>query len=147
MRRMRWIRWFVAGALAVPLFHQMLLALMNSAGWISRQPFAMEATRPFGVPQVVSLTFWGGVWGVILGLVIARRAGAACWLIALAFGAVAPTLVAAFAVPPLKGRPIVTDMTFFLGGLMLNGAWGLGTAALYRLFAGTPAAARSTRKR
>lgn len=119
----------------MPLFHQMMLAVLNSAGWISRQPFAMQATKPFGVPQVVSLAFWGGVWGLILGLVLARKTGAAYWAIAIVFGAIAPTLVAAFVVPPLKGQPILASGKFFLGGLMLNGAWGLGTAALQLLFA------------
>ena len=131
---MKWLRWFVAGFLAVPLFHQVGLLLLNVAGVVDRAPFAMTATKPFGVPQIVSLSFWGGVWGVILGLVLLRRsAGTAFWITALIFGAIAPTLVAIFVVPPLKGLPGGFDPKMFVGGMLLNGAWGIGTAALYRL--------------
>jgi hypothetical protein len=134
MTPMKWLRWFIAGALAVPLFHQVLLAILNAAGWVARQPYAMTATKPFGVPQVISLAFWGGVWGLLLGIVLIRtRSSAAYWLVALIFGAVAPTLVAMFVVAPLKGRPIGGDAKTFAIGLLVNAAWGVGTAVLYRL--------------
>src|ERR671913_491417 len=92
---MRGLKWFVAGALAVPLAHQVMLAILNAAGMISRAPYSMEATKPFGVPSLVSLSFWGGVWGVILLLVIGRLRGPAFWIVAIVFGALAPTLAAA----------------------------------------------------
>lgn len=138
MMAMKWLRWFIAGALAVPLFHQVLLAILNAAGWVARQPYAMTATKPFGVPQVISLAFWGGVWGVLLGLVLMRvrmsiANRSAYWLVALVFGAIAPTLVAMFVVAPLKGRPPGGDAKTFAIGLLVNAAWGVGTAALYRL--------------
>jgi hypothetical protein len=134
MMPMKWLRWFIAGALAVPLFHQVLLAVLNATGWVARQPYAMTATKPFGVPQVISLAFWGGVWGLLLGLVLIRtRMSAAYWLVALVFGAIAPTLVAMFVVAPLKGRPMGGDAKTFAIGLLVNAAWGVGTAALYRL--------------
>jgi hypothetical protein len=131
---MKWLRWFIAGALAVPLFHQVFLAVLNAIGWVARQPYAMTATKPFGVPQVISLAFWGGVWGLLLGLVLTRvRSSAVYWLVALVFGAIAPTLVAMFVVAPLKGRPPGGDAKTFAIGLLVNAAWGVGTAALYRL--------------
>jgi hypothetical protein len=134
MIAMKWLQWFIAGALAVPLFHQVLLALLNAAGWVARQPYAMTATKPFGVPQVISLAFWGGVWGVLLGLVLTRvRSSAAYWLVAFVFGAIAPTLVAMFVVAPLKGRPPGGDAKTFAIGLLVNAAWGIGTAAMNRL--------------
>lgn len=132
---MTYARWFVAGALAVPLFHQLVLALLNAAGWIARKPFAMAPTEPFGIPQVVSLSFWGGVWGVILALVLRRiRSPRAFWLAALVFGAVAPTLVAGLVVAPLKGQPAGGDAKMIVTGLLVNAAWGLGTALIARLF-------------
>jgi hypothetical protein len=130
---MKWLRWFVAGALAVPLFHQVVLAALNAAGWIARAPFAMTPTKPFGVPQVVSLAFWGGVWGILLGLILARRVATSYWLLALILGAILPTLVAAFVVAPLKGLPSGGNVKLLVVGLLVNGAWGLGTAAIYRL--------------
>lgn len=130
---MRSLKWFIAGALAVPLFHQLVLAILNATGFAARAAYAMDPTKPFGVPQVVSLSFWGGVWGIILMLVIGRWAGTRFWLVAVLFGAIAPTLVAAFVVAPLKGQPFGGSARMAITGLLVNAAWGVGTAALARL--------------
>lgn len=53
---------FVAGLLATVIFHQLALALLWIIGVAPSGPFPMAATRPFGVPAVFSLAFWGGVW-------------------------------------------------------------------------------------
>ena len=136
---MRHLRWFIAGTLAVPLFHQVMLAILNATGVVPRAPFAMAPTKPFGVPQVVSLSFWGGVWGVILGLILARIASRRTyWLVALLFGAIAPTLVAMFVAAPLKGQPAGGDLRMFGIGMLVNGAWGLGTALLASIGARRP---------
>jgi hypothetical protein len=135
----RWLRWFIAGSLAVPFFHQTMLALLKLIGLTERGAFSFAATRPFDVPQVISLSFWGGVWGLILGLVLERVGSRrAFWTIALIFGAVAPTLVAAFVVPPLKGQPIGGGLRLAVVGLLINAAWGVGTAALYRITKARP---------
>ena len=119
----------------MPLFHQIVLALFYALRWIPRVPFSFEATKPFGVPQLISLSFWGGLWGILLGLILNRvRSERAFWAIALVFGAIAPTLVAGFVVAPLKGLPAGGSGKLAVIGLSVNAAWGLGTAALYRLF-------------
>lgn len=133
---MRWFRWFVAGALAVPLCHQIALMALNAIGFIDRAPFSMEATKPFGIPSVISLSFWGGVWGILLALAVGRMRGARFWIVALVFGAVAPTLVAGLIVAPLKGMAIGGNPKLLVTGLVVNAAWGLGTAALARLMGG-----------
>ena len=128
---------FVAGFLATFIFHQGSLALMHLAGLTERTPFMMTATKPFGVPQVFSLAFWGGVWGIVLWAFLARSRHAGGYLLrALVFGAIAPTLVAFFVVAPLKELPIAGggDPKIIVGALILNGLWGLGTALLLRLF-------------
>ncbi|HET7711471.1 MAG TPA: hypothetical protein VFL80_06040 [Thermoanaerobaculia bacterium] len=131
---MKWLRWFIAGALAVPLCHQVMLAILNAIGWIDRAPFSMAPTKPFGVPQVLSLSFWGGVWGIILGAVLLiARGKTAYWTTVLLFGSIAPTLVAGLVVAPLKGQPVVMDPKMFITGLLVNAAWALGTAAIYHL--------------
>jgi hypothetical protein len=127
----RHLRWFIAGALAVPLFHQVMLAILNATGFVARAPFGMAPTKPFGVPQLVSLSFWGGVWGILLGLILERiRSRRTYWLTALVFGAVAPTLVAGLVVAPLKGQPAGGDAKMLVTGLLVNAAWGVGTALL-----------------
>jgi hypothetical protein len=130
---MRWLKWFVAGALAVPLAHQVALAILHATGFAPRPPYAMTPTKPFGVPAVVSLSFWGGVWGPILGLVLARTRGAAYWIAAIVFGAIAPTLVAIFVVSPMKGQPSGGGAKMLATGLIVNAAWGLAAAAIYRV--------------
>ncbi|HEX2061974.1 MAG TPA: hypothetical protein VHK90_14630 [Thermoanaerobaculia bacterium] len=130
---MRWLKWFIAGALAVPLFHQVALWILNATGVIDRAPFAMAPTEPFGVPTVISLSFWGGVWGVILGALLTRTRASAYWIMAIVVGAVAPTLVAAFVVAPLKGQPMGGNIRMLVMGLTVNAAWGLGTALIAHL--------------
>ncbi|HVG24294.1 MAG TPA: hypothetical protein VND45_09095 [Thermoanaerobaculia bacterium] len=130
---MKWLKWFVAGTLAVPLGHQPALWLLNVIGFIHRPVFSMTPTKPFLVPQVISLSFWGGVWGILLGLVLARARGARFWWIAAIFGAIAPTLVAAVVVAPLKGQATGVNAALLMVGLLINAVWGLVAALLYRV--------------
>ena len=141
---MRSIKWFVAGALAVPLAHQVMLWILNTAGVIDRAPFSMEATKPLGVPAVVSLAFWGGVWGLILLLVVGRLRGAKFWIVAILFGAIAPTLVAGFVVAPLKGQPAGGNAKMAMVGFLVNAAWAVGTVVLARAMEGWRATSRNS---
>ncbi|MEK0085322.1 hypothetical protein [Benzoatithermus flavus] len=128
-------RGFLAGFLAVPLFHQTALLLLRLAGIApGATPWDPAPVPPFGVPAVISAAFWGGLWGILLALLAPRfgeKAGA-WWLGALLFGAVAPTLVAWFVVLPLKGRPPGGGFAWpgIVVGPIVNGAWGLGAACL-----------------
>jgi hypothetical protein len=116
---------FVAGFLSTLLFHQGLLALFFIAGLVPAAPYSMAPTEPLGVPQVFSLAFWGGVWGILLWLAIRNRRGLKYWALAVVLGAIGPTAVAMGIVFPLKGIPV--DGMTVVGGLILNGFWGLGT--------------------
>ena len=128
------VKAFLAGFLATIFFHQPVLFLLKLAGLTTRAPYAMQAVPPFGVPSVISLAFWGGVWGILLWLVIRRRSQSSYWTIALLFGAIAPTLVAGFVVAPLKHVPTPRGWQMVVLGLAVNAAWGLGTALFLRLF-------------
>lgn len=126
---------FVAGFVSTLVFHQGMLALFYLGGLFPRAPFNMTAVPPLGVPAVVSLAFWGGLWGIALWWLIRNSVGAKHWLLALAIGAIGPTVVALFVVMPLKGMPMAGgwDPKLIVGALILNGAWGLGVALLMRL--------------
>lgn len=130
---MKWLKWFIAGTLAVPLGHQLALWALNAIHFIDRAPFAMAATKPFGVPSVISLSFWGGVWGILLGLILVRMRGAKYWALAIVIGAIAPTLVAGLVVAPLKGMQVGGNSKLLMTGLIVNAVWGLATAVFYRL--------------
>jgi hypothetical protein len=133
---MVWFKAFLAGFLSTLIFHQGLLAILHAAGASPRAPYALDPVPPLGVPAVLSLAFWGGVWGILLWLVIAGAHGPRYWLVALLFGAVAPSAVALLVVLPLKGQPAGGGWkpAIIVGALLLNGAWGLGVAAFMRLF-------------
>ena len=127
-----WSLAFVAGFIATLVFHQGLLQILHLAGMVPAAAWNMDPTPPLGVPKVLSLAFWGGLWGIVLWALIARRGGAAHWLLALALGALLPSLVAWFVVFPIKGIALTSTLIF--GALLLNGAWGLGVALCMRLF-------------
>ena len=127
---------FVAGFLATLIFHQPVLAALHAAGIAPKPAYNMAPVPPFSVPSVISLAFRGGVWGIIMIPIIARIGNeAAYWIAAILFGAILPTLVAAFVVAPLKHQPMPHTPAMAVIGLSVNAAWGLGTALLYRLFA------------
>lgn len=132
----RFLLAFVAGFFAVLLFHQGMLALLHAVNFTPRAPFPTTPTPPLGVPQIWSLAFWGGVWGIVFAAIVSRfRQDTRYWITALIFGAIAPTLVAWFVVAPLKNQPIAGGFqpATMLTGLLVNGAWGIGTALLLAL--------------
>jgi len=112
----------ISGAVSVLAFHQGLAALLHAWGIYPNPAFVLKPTKPFGVPVLWSLVFWGGVWGALLATSLGRLYGAALLLASLVFGAILPTLIAAFVVAPLKHATINLGIA-----LLLNGAWGLGT--------------------
>jgi hypothetical protein len=128
---------FIGGFYAVMVFHQGMLTLLHLSGIAPVSPFPMQPTKPFGVPQVWSLAFWGGIWGILYAAVERRfPGGPAYWLAALMFGAIGPTLVAWFLVFPLKGLPVAAGWkpAGIVTGLVINASWGLGTGLFLRKF-------------
>jgi hypothetical protein len=124
---------FFAGFIAVLLFHQPVLALLNQLGIAKGNVYSLRSTVPLGVPQVISLAFWGGVWGIVFAAIEHRFPRSAMyWVCAFLFGAIFPTLVAWFIVAPMKGLPLAGGWEFnrMLTGFLINGAWGCGTALL-----------------
>jgi hypothetical protein len=126
---------FIAGFASTLVFHQGLLWLLYAGGVLPRAPWNMTPVPPLNAPAVISLAFWGGVWGVGLWALIHASRGGAYWARALVIGALAPSLVAWFVVMPIKGMGFAGgwDPSIIIGALLLNGAWGLGVALLMRV--------------
>ena len=126
---------FLAGFLAVPFFHQPILGVLNALAIVPFAPFNLTPTAPLGVPALLSASFWGGVWAVIMLLVLRwEPSKPQPWFKALLFGGIALTSVALLVVFPLKGMGL--DLAKlpgrFLIGFLLNAAWGVGTLLFVR---------------
>jgi len=130
-----WFRAFIAGFVSTLVFHQGLLQILHLGGQVPRAAWNMTAVPPLGIPSVLSLAFWGGLWGCLLWLLIARSKGARQWLWAVLLGAVLPSAVALFIVFPLKGGAFAGgwDPKLIVGALLLNGIWGFGVLLLMKL--------------
>jgi hypothetical protein len=127
---------FLAGFLAVFVFHQPMLSLLHAIGLTPARAYAMRPTLPLEVPQVISSAFWGGIWGMIFVALCARPGrGPRHYAASVLFGAVVLTCVAWFVVAPLKGQPIAAggQPSRMVIGPLVNGAWGLGLAFLLDL--------------
>ena len=127
---------FAAGFLSTLIFHQGVFALFYLMGAVPRAPYAMDPVPPLGIPSVLSLAFWGGVWGLVVWRLIADSSKGLYWIKAILIGAIGPSAVALLLVFPLKGMPIAGggDPKIIIGALVLNGAWGFGVALLMRWF-------------
>ena len=77
---MKWLLAFVAGFVSTIVFHLGLLQLMHMAGLAPSAAWHMNAVPPLGVPSVVSLAFWGGVWGIALWAVVRNMTGTKRWV-------------------------------------------------------------------
>jgi hypothetical protein len=128
------VRAFIAGFLSTLVFHQGVLTLLWFSGAFPRAPYDVTPAPPLGVPAVLSLAFWGGVWGMLIWPFLCNAAAGAYWMRALLIGAIAPSIVALFIVFPLKGMQVAGgwDPRIIVGAPMLNGAWGLGLALFMR---------------
>jgi hypothetical protein len=128
---------FIAGFLATVIFHQLTLALMWSMDIAPYKPFALTPTRPFGIPAVISLSFWGGVWGIIFAMIEGGfPRGGGYWAETFIFGAIFPSLVALLIVLPLKGQPMGGGwhLPVFVRAFIINGIWGIGTGLFLKGF-------------
>ena len=125
---------FVAGALSVLVFHQGLVFVLNQVGLSSYLSYVWTPTQPFGVPQVLSLAFWGGLWGIAWAALAAKLKGSSRLGFAFLFGAILPSLVAVAVVAPLKGiDSTLMNARILAFALLVNGVWGLGTELFLRL--------------
>jgi hypothetical protein len=137
---------FIAGFLATLIFHQLTLGVLWFLGLAPSGPFSMAATRPFGMPAVISLACWGGVWGILFALIEGRFPRRGYWLTVFLFGAILPSLVALCVVLPLKGKPIGGGWhpALLVTAFLINGAWGIGTGLIFQELSGWLARSRPT---
>ena len=124
---------FLAGALAVAVFHQGMVFVLSQVGLIQSQVYAMRGVPPFGVPTIVNQMFWGGLWGLLFAAIADRLPHGPLLLLGFGFGVLGPALASWFVVAPLKGNPIAAGWVplRMLASILINGCWGIGLALLY----------------
>lgn len=127
---------FIAGFLAVMVFHQGVWAMFAAAGKTPAPAWDMKPVEPLNVPQVVSSSFWGGVWGIVLAALLpwaTVRFG--YWPACIGLGALLTTLIALLVVFPMKGRPFAAgwNPAIWIFALLVNAAWGFGFGLLFPL--------------
>ncbi|TAL86650.1 MAG: hypothetical protein EPN74_04015 [Rhodanobacter sp.] len=133
---MKWLLSFIAGFVSTLVFHQGLLQVLHLIGAFPHRAWNMAPVPPLGVPAVLSLAFWGGLWGILLWALVRKQHGGRRWLWGMIWGALLPSIVALFVVLPLKGMPMAGgfDPKLIFGALLLNGVWGLGVVGLMKLY-------------
>ena len=120
---------FVAGSLSVLIFHQLGFLVANELGFTRVPLYSLRPVPPFGVPTILSLAFWGGLWGIAGSFFVARLPppmnGVLGWLL---FAVVIVTFANWFIVLPIKGAPVGGG--FRLPGVvvapLVYGLWGFG---------------------
>ena len=124
---------FIAGALAVVTFHQVMVFLLSSVGLIQSRVYATQGVPPFGVPTILNQMFWGGLWGLMFTAVDATLPPWPLLLLGFTFGVLGPVLASWFMVAPLKGNPIAAGWVpqRMLASLLINGFWGMGMVLIY----------------
>lgn len=133
---MNHVRAFVAGFLSTLVFHQGVILVFHLLGAFPRAPWNFTPVPPLGIPSVISLSFWAGLWGIALWPLLKNVSGSAYWIRAIVLGALGPTLVAFLVVVPLKGGTVGAgwDPKLWIGGFIVNAAWGYGLALFLRGF-------------
>jgi hypothetical protein len=130
---MRAVLGFIAAAISVLTFHQAMweaLHLLAVPGMTMPSPYPTDAVPPWSVPRILDLCFWGGLYGIVFGLVLPRLT-APLWLCGLGLGIIA-ALVGLLVVPAIKGLPIGAGWMplSWVRSFLINGFWGIGVGII-----------------
>ncbi len=134
---MRALYGFIAAAISVLTFHQGMweaLHVLAVPGLTMPPPYPTDPIPPFAIPRIINLCFWGGLYGIVFGLLLPRFT-APLWLCGLILGIIA-ALVGLLLVPAIKGLPIGAGWVplSWVRSLLINGCWGLGVGLILPLF-------------
>lgn len=128
---------FLAGAISVPIFHQLTVLALHSAGYVPNPPFRMLPVPPLGVPTILNQAFWGGMWGLVFGAIMAARPSLSALLVGLAVGILGAALANLTWLPLLRGQPMpITDLNRWWRPALINGSWGLGMGIIFAALRG-----------
>lgn len=128
---------FLAGFIAVMVFHQGVWAMFAAAGKTPGPAWSMTPQGPFNIPSVINAALWGGLWGIAMVWLVlpAMQPVLGYWTTNVVLGGLLTSLVALLVVFPLKGRPFAAGWkpAIWIFALLVNGAWGFGLGLLLPL--------------
>ena len=95
----------VAGALSVLVFHQLGFWLSSKLLGTGFTLYNMRPVPPWGVPTILSLAFWGGLWGIAAAFLVPRLPGALSGVLGwMLFAGIVVTLRIVTDPAPLKSQ-------------------------------------------
>jgi hypothetical protein len=111
-------------------FHQGMVGALHAMGLAPFAPYSANPVPPLGVPLIADLCFWGGLYGLVFGLLLPRFTWP-LWACGLILGVVA-ALVSMFIVSPIKGGGLGYGWHAWpmARSLIINGFWGLGVGLI-----------------
>lgn len=150
---------FIAGALAVVIFHQGMYVILQQMGLPLRgTPWSMNSIplwpeffralkmSPLSVPAIASQSIWGGLFGILFAYLVDRMPGGLSVIKGFVFGMIFPMLLGSWLIVAYaKGNPLMAgafdkggfNILALRNGFLLNGlAFGIGLGLLYPLLAG-----------
>jgi hypothetical protein len=127
---------FIAAAISVLTFHQAMweaLHLLALPGMGMPPAYPTDPIGPLGIPRILNLCFWGGLYGIVFGLAMPRLPAAPLWLSGLGLGVIA-AVVGLVVVPAIKGLPMLPGFPLgWVRSLLINGFWGIGVGIILPL--------------
>ncbi len=115
---------FGAAVAAVLTFHQAMWGLLFLLGLMG-PPFPLGTNR-FGIPLLVSICFWRGLWGGAYGAAALRRSQPT-WRSGLLFGVLVGACEWSYALLRSSDWALTEPRYLYLAqALLVNGWWGVG---------------------
>ena len=128
---------FLAGAIAVPIFHQLAVFALHSAGYVPNPPFRTNPVSPFGVTAILNQTFWGGMWGLLFGAIMMARPRLSAPVVGVAVGILGAARAGLTWIALLRGQAMpITDLNRWWRPAVINGSWGLGMGVIFAALRG-----------
>ncbi len=120
---------FAAAYLSVLTFHQGTILVLHLLGFAPNFPWSTRPVPAFGLPAIVQLAFWGGLWGCLIAAFRGMfKPGRPRLIYGFLFGAIVCNIVGWYVVAPMKGNPSPAfGLATMWRGLTINGVFGLGT--------------------
>lgn len=124
---------FIAGAIAVAIFHQLMILILSSAGITQGAFYSFRPVPPFGVPWVLNQMFWGGVWGIVFALIADRLPAWPPVVTGFVFGVIGPVLFGWTVMALIRNQPLFAGFNGMrmLSSVLINGSYGVGLALIY----------------